>query len=103
MDISLKPPSAKGPAETFTGLPGTKAISRTPAAKRLDAARLGRTAVGCRASARTRQTVRTTCTFLGSEGSAPKSRSQKLQELRLGSGPSWDYLAPTRKTGRAGS
>jgi hypothetical protein len=57
MDISPKPPSAKGPAETFTGLPGTKAISRTPAAKRLDAARLGRTAVGCRASARTRQTV----------------------------------------------
>jgi hypothetical protein len=46
---------------------------------------------------------RTTCTFLGSERSAPKSRGQKLQELRLGSGPSWDYLAPTRKTGRAGS
>ena len=101
--ISPKRPSAKGPAETFTGLPGTKAISRTPAAKRLDAARLGRTAVGCRASARIRQTVPDDSHIPRIGRLAPKSRSQKLQELRLGPGPSWDYFAPTRKTGRAGS
>jgi hypothetical protein len=43
--------------EVWVSSPGIKAIPRTTAAKRLDTARLGWTAVGCRASARTRQTV----------------------------------------------